>query len=78
MGHSMFLFAKLMYEEPPEHIVIALKNATDLEHIKGRLPLLANVVTVFDDKNYPLLNNRTTFYVCRNHTCLAPSNVLSV
>lgn len=78
MGHGMFLLAKLMYENPPEHIVIAFKNVMDLEPVKGQLPLLANVITVFDDKNYPLLNDRTTFYVCRNHTCLAPSNELSI
>lgn len=39
-GHSMFLLAKMIYENPPEHIVIALKSSSDLEKIKGQLPFL--------------------------------------
>ncbi len=74
MGYSMFLFAKLLYEKPPEHIVIAVKDRKELESIKGQLPLLANVIVVSEDRDYPLLNNRMTFYVCRDCTCLAPSN----
>lgn len=78
-GYSMFLFAKLIYDEPPEHIVIALKNTPDteaeLEKVKGRLPLLANVITVLENENYPLVNESTTFYVCKDHTCLAPTNI---
>ncbi len=74
MGYSMFLFVKLLYEEPPEHIVIAVKDRKELESIKGQLPLLANVVVVSEDRDYPLLNNRMTFYVCKDYTCLPPSN----
>lgn len=76
MGHGMFLFAKLLWDNPPEHIVIALKEASDLEEVRDRLPLLANVVTTEGDEAYPLVNDRTTFYVCKGYTCLAPSNVL--
>lgn len=73
-GYSMFLLAKLMYENPPEHIVISLKNSRDLEKIKEKLPLLANVMAVSESARYPLLHDRTTYYVCRNHNCLAPVN----
>lgn len=75
-GHSMFLLAKLIYDNPPEHIVIALKNRSDMENIMGQLPLLANVITVSESQEYPLINDSTTFYVCKNHTCLAPTNIL--
>lgn len=75
MGHGMFLIAKLLWDNPLEHIVIALKEPSDLEEVRDRLPLLANVVTTAGDEAYPLVNDRTTFYVCRGHTCLAPSNV---
>lgn len=75
-GHSMFLFAKLIYDNPPEHITIALKNNAELENIKSQLPLLANVIVVSKSKEYPLLNDRTTFYVCKNHTCFSPTNTL--
>jgi len=77
-GYSMFLFAKLVYDNPPEHIVIALKNSRELEAVKGRLPLLANVTVVSESRDYPLINDRTTFYVCRDRTCFPPSNTLLV
>ncbi len=77
-GHSMFLLAKLIYDNPPDHIVIALKNRADLEKIKERLPLLANVIVVSQCREYPLINDRTTFYICKNHTCLAPTNTFQI
>lgn len=77
-GHSMFLLAKLIYDNPPEHIVIALKNGSDLEKIKERLPLLANVIVVSQCREYPLINDSTTFYICKNHTCLAPTNTFQI
>ncbi|MDE7222586.1 MAG: thioredoxin domain-containing protein [Acetatifactor sp.] len=73
-GYSMFLLAKLIYDNPPEHIVIALKDSSDLERIKGQLPLLANIITASESGEYPLINDSTTFYVCKNHSCLAPTN----
>lgn len=77
-GHSMFLLAKLIYDNPPDHIVIALKNRADLEKIKERLPLLANVIAVSQCREYPLINDSTTFYICKNHTCLAPTNTFQI
>lgn len=73
-GHSMFLLAKLLYDNPPEHVVIALKESSDLGKIRGRLPLLANVITVSGSGEYPLINDSTTFYVCKDHACFAPTN----
>lgn len=73
-GHSMFLLAKMIYENPPEHIVIALKSSSDLEKIKGQLPFFANVIVVSESREYPIVNDRTTFYICKNHTCFAPTN----
>lgn len=54
--------------------MIALKNGADLEKIKTRLPLLANIIPVRDSLQYPLLNDSTTFYICENHVCRAPAN----
>ncbi len=75
-GYSMFLLAKLLYEDPPEQIVVVLKQDSDLESIKKQLPLLANVTMASESREYPLLNDSTTFYVCKGHTCLAPANSL--
>lgn len=77
-GHSMFLLAKLMYENPPEHITVALKNITDLKNLHCKIPLLANVSVVSQSKEYPLLNDRTTYYVCKNHSCLPPTNTIKL
>lgn len=73
-GHCMFLLAKLLYENPPEHIVIVLKNISELEAIKPKLPLLANVIITSECQEYPLINDRTTYYVCKDHACLPPTN----
>ncbi len=73
-AHSLFLLAKLLYENPSEHITIVLKDNTDLSEILERLPFLANVSIVQESEKYPLLNNKTTYYVCRGHMCLPPSN----
>ncbi len=75
-GHSMFLLAKLMYDNPPEHVVAVLKSSSDLEAVKGRLPILADVIVATNSAEYPLVNDRTTFYVCKNHVCHAPANTL--
>ncbi len=75
-GYSMFLIAMLLYENPMPHITIALKEHSDLTQIREKLPFMANVSIVTDSTKYPLLNNQTTFYVCRNHNCLPPTNTL--
>ena len=74
----MFLLAKQLYDDPPAHSVIALKDALDLEGVRAQLQFLANVKVAAGEPGgaYPLVNNRTTFYVCRGHTCLAPVHTL--
>ncbi len=75
-GHSLFLLAKFLYENPPEHITIVLKEWADLAKIFNELPFLSNVTLVQESENFPLLHDQTTFYVCKNHTCLPPKNSL--
>ena len=77
-GHSMFLIAKLLHENPPDHIVIAVKHDSDLQEIQIQLPFLANVSVVRDSMEYPLKNNKVTYYVCKNHACLPPINCLDI
>ncbi len=75
-GNSMFLIAMLLYENPMPHITIALKEHSDLTQIREKLPFMANVSVATDDIKYPLLNNQTTFYVCKNYNCLPPTNTI--
>ena len=73
-GHCMFLLAKLLNEAPPPRVVISSKGSLDISN----LPFLVNVTFIQADEKYPLLNGRTTFYVCRGNTCLPPSNELNM
>lgn len=75
-GYCMFLIAKMLHENPPEHITVALKNDSDLEKMKENIPFLANISVVKESKEYPLLNDETTYYVCKDHICLPPKNIL--
>ncbi len=73
-GHSLFLLAKLLYENSPEHVTIVQDGKTDLSEIRTKLPFLANISVVGESEKYSLLNNKTTYYVCRGHMCLPPAN----
>ena len=76
-GHSMFLLAMLMYRNPPEHITVVLKDESDLKHIISDISFLSNILVVTESKEYPLVNDRTTYYICKNRACLPPTNKLS-
>ena len=73
-AHSLFLLAKLLYENPPEHITIVHDDKSDLSEICKKLPFFANVSVVQESERYPLLNDKTTYYVCRGYMCLPPAN----
>ncbi len=73
-GHTLFLLAKLLYENPPEHITIVKDAETDMSEIQVRPPFLANVQVVCENEKYRLLNGKTTYYVCKDHSCLPPAN----
>ena len=75
-GHSMYLLAKQLYENPPEHITVVLKEKEERERLWGKLPFLANVTVVSDCMKYPLMNEKTTYYVCKGQVCLPPTNEL--
>lgn len=77
-GHSMFLLALLLHENPPAHITVVLKDRSDLARIREGLPFLANLSAVPESAEHPLLNGQTTFYVCKNHVCLPPANILEI
>ncbi|MDE7361463.1 MAG: thioredoxin domain-containing protein [Oscillospiraceae bacterium] len=72
-GHCMFLVAKMMFDNPPEHITAALKREDKLKEFKK--PFLANLRIVTECAEFPLLNGETTYYVCKDNSCLPPTNV---
>ncbi|MDE5649263.1 MAG: hypothetical protein K2I33_05110, partial [Oscillospiraceae bacterium] len=75
-GHCMFLLAKMLHENPPRHITVALKERSDLKKVKENIPFLANISVTLESKEYPLLNEKTTYYICKDHICLPPTNDL--
>jgi len=76
-GYSMFLIAMLLYLEPPQKITVVLSEQDKKEDIKKKMPNYADITILMEPvEGYQLLNGKTTYYVCRNHTCLQPSNQL--
>lgn len=74
-GYSMFLTALLMYLNPPEKITVVLSKEDQAEKIMAHLPFYADIKILSQETaEYKLLNNKTTYYVCKNRTCLPPSN----
>ncbi len=77
MYHSMFLCALLHYNHPPMKITIVPNVETDTSILPRALP--ANAVAVLlprPTEAYPLKNGKTTYYVCKAHSCLPPTNQL--
>lgn len=74
-GHAMFLSALSDFLDPPEKITVVCREGKRPEGLACRIPLDA-VVNVLDGptKDYPLKNDRTTYYICRGRTCLPPAN----
>lgn len=78
MGSAFFMTALLMKQEPPQTITVVLGNET-AEEVREALPVNANIIVMeHPTKEYPLLNSKTTFYVCRDHQCFPPVNQLNL
>lgn len=75
-GHGLFQTALLYYLYPPEKITVVLSEK-DTENILPGLPLYADIRILSEEtEGYRLLNDKTTYYVCKDCYCLPPSNVL--
>lgn len=76
-GYAMFLVALSDYIEPQEKITIVVKDKRDLVNLSWRIPLNSVVYVVKGmTKEYPLKDDKTTFYICRGRTCQPPANEL--
>lgn len=77
-GHDMFLLALLNYENPPSKVTVVLDDATDISNLPLQLPVDTAIILQKPTAEYPLKNNKTTYYICRGHSCLLPVNELSM
>ncbi len=77
ISHAMFLVALLDYIDPPMKITVILDDKTDAFSLPISLPL-DSVVKILPEptQEFTMKNNRTTYYVCKGHTCKPPVNDL--
>ncbi len=76
-NHAMFLIALLEHVNPPTKVTVILDEHTE----KSRLPFMLSpdaivILVPHPTKEYPHKNGKTTYYVCRGHSCLPPTNDL--
>ncbi len=78
-GHSLFLISLLLYKKANKKITIVLSQKDKLEEILCQIPLYYDTMILNEETSeYKLLNGKTTYYICKNHVCLPPSNYLSL
>lgn len=77
-GHCMFLLALSDFLEPPETIRVVPAPDDELTDLACSVPFRAAVTVLEPSPEYPLLNGRTTYYICKNHSCQPPTNELKV
>lgn len=76
-GHAMFLQALLEHTKPPMKVTVVVDKQTTAKNLPLALPTDAVVILLPQPtKEYPLKNDKTTYYVCRGHSCLPPTNDL--
>lgn len=76
-GYAMFLLALSDFLYPPMKVTVVVKDREDLKPLPGKLPLEA-VVYVLEEptKEYPIKDDKTTYYVCKGRMCLPSGNDL--
>ncbi len=77
-GHAMFLKALLEHTRPGVKVTVVMDEGMEKKSLLLALPPDAAILLLpKPTKEYPLKNGRTTYYVCRGHSCLAPTNELN-
>ncbi len=74
VGYCFYLSALAMSLYPSREIICVLKQKSDIERLKSFK--LNTTIKILEgaNKEYPLINDKTTFYVCENYQCLPPTN----
>lgn len=75
-GYAMFLLALLDRRDPPPKVTVVLSGKSEAACLPLVLPPEAVVILREPGAEYSLKNGKTTFYVCRGHSCLPPVNEL--
>ena len=76
-GYAMYLMALSDYMEAPDKMTIVVKTKEELKDLPTRNPLhVLSHAVVGPTKEYPLKDDKTTFYICRGQSCQPPTNEL--
>ena len=75
-GYAMFLLALLEHEAPPPKVTAVPAEQADAARLPLAVPADAVVLLREPSAEFPLKDGKTTFYVCRGHSCLPPVNDL--
>lgn len=73
IGHSFYMLSLIEYLNPQTHVVCVLRDKSDIGKI-NRAMFCDFVILDHETEEYKLLNDKTTFYICKNHTCKPPTN----
>ena len=73
-GHAFFVTALQAYISPPPSLVIVPKDMSELAALPPDISLDYTVARAGSAGEYKLLNDRTTYYLCRGRSCLPPTN----
>ncbi len=77
-AHAMFLVALSDWVRPGQMITAVYRKEEDIQEIKECLKYIPSDSTVRTvqgpAEEYPLLNERVSYYVCENRSCLPPMN----
>ncbi len=76
VGQSFFLLAELVWEDPPEHVVCVWKEEEDLKQLQQKKRDGADILVLQNgNAAYPMINDKTTLYICKDNTCSPPINL---
>lgn len=77
-GYAMFLIALSDFFKPPQKITAVVKNKAELEELPFTISP-ESIVSILSEptEEYPLKDKKTTFYVCKNNSCMPPVNDLN-
>lgn len=92
IGYSFYIMALMLMLYPSKELVVVSENNHDLEELKNTLstkftPNLTIIVKTNENakelesltpfiKEYTIINNKTTYYLCFDGACMPPSNSL--
>lgn len=77
MGYAMFLVAVSDYLDMPEKIIVVPKKEEDLKYVPCSTNL-DSIVKVLESptEEYPMKEDKTTYYVCKGRSCQPAQNEL--